>query len=74
VSKQPGVVVSLEPEFLDKATTCQVLGNISEDRLEALMRGGQITPRMIGKRVVFPVSEVRRFARECPSWEPKQSI
>lgn len=65
-------VVSIEPEFLDKKTTCQVLGNISVDRLEALMRAGEIVPKRIGRHIVFPIAEVRRFARECPSWEPKR--
>ncbi|MEW5810312.1 hypothetical protein ACXYX3_17915 [Mycobacterium sp. C3-094] len=69
---EPAVSVVIEPEFLDKATTCQVLGGISHDRLEVLMRAGEITPKVIGSRVVFPVEEVRRFARECKSWEPKR--
>jgi hypothetical protein len=73
VTDLPEAVVSVEPEFLDKPTTCQMLGGISLDKLEALMRAGQIVPRRIGKSVVFPVAEVRRFARECPSWEPKRS-
>jgi hypothetical protein len=49
-----------------------MLGGISEDRLEAFMRAGEIVPRLIGKRVVFAVEEVRRFARSRPSWEPKR--
>ncbi len=65
--------VAIEPEFLDKKTTCQVLGGISVDRLEALMRAGEIVPKTIGRHVVFPIDEVRRFAREYPSsWEPKR--
>jgi len=70
---EPPVNVSIEPEFLDKKTTCHVLGDISLDRLEALMRAGEIVPKVIGSRVVFPVAEVRRFAQECPSWEPKRA-
>jgi hypothetical protein len=31
---------------------------------------GEIVPRLIGKRIVFPVAEIRRFARECPCWDP----
>ncbi|HXD25370.1 MAG TPA: hypothetical protein VN609_05525 [Propionibacteriaceae bacterium] len=66
-------IVAIEPEFLDKKTTCQVLGGISVDRLEALMRAGEIVPKTIGRHVVFPTDEVRRFAREYPtSWEPKR--
>jgi hypothetical protein len=67
----PSVCVSIEPELLDKPTTCAVLGGISIDKLEALMRAGEIVPRRIGNRVVFPVAEIRRFASECPSWEPR---
>lgn len=67
----PVVSVTIEPEFLDKKTTCHVLGGISEDKLEQLMRAGEIVPKVIGGRTVFPVAEVRRFASECPSWEPK---
>jgi hypothetical protein len=64
--------VAIEPEFLDKKTTCHVLGGISQDQLERFMRAGEIVPKVIGSRVVFPVAEVRRFARECPSWQPKR--
>lgn len=71
-SANPQVTVSIEPEFLDKPTTCHVLGGISRERLEGLMRAGEIVPKVIGSRVVFPVEEVRRFARECKSWEPRR--
>ncbi|MEW5810876.1 MAG: hypothetical protein AB1925_15640 [Actinomycetota bacterium] len=65
------VMVAIEPVLVDKPVACQMLGGISHDRLEALMRAGEITPKVIGSRVVFPVEEVRRFARDLPSWEPK---
>ena len=71
MTDQPAVAVTIEPELVDKQTACQMLGGISVDRLEAFMRAGEIVPRLIGKRVVFRVDEVRRFARECPSWEPR---
>lgn len=68
------VVVSVEPEFLDKKATCRVLGDISVDQLERFMRAGLIVPKVVGSRtIVFPLAEVRRFARECPSWEPKRA-
>lgn len=73
MTDQSEISIVIEPEFLDKKTTCHVLGGISQDRLEQLMRAGLIVPRVIGARVVFPVEEVRRFARECPSWEPKRA-
>ena len=67
----PDITVTIEPELVDKKTACQMLGGISTDYLETRMRAGDIVPRMVGKRVVFAVEEVRRFARECPSWEPR---
>ncbi|WP_044109744.1 helix-turn-helix domain-containing protein [Mycobacterium canetti] len=66
----PQVVVAVEPELVDKKTTCQMLGGISIDRLEALMRSGELVPRKLGGRVVFRVADVRRFASELASWEP----
>lgn len=69
---EPQVTVAIEPEFLDKDGTCTMLGGISKDKLEALMRAGEIVPRLIGSRIVFPVTEIRRFAAECPSWEPRR--
>jgi hypothetical protein len=68
----PNVLVTIEPELVDKPTTCQMLGGISEDRLERFMRAGEIVPRLIGQRVVFSVEEVRRFARSLPSWKPRR--
>lgn len=73
MTEQPDVQVVIEPEFLDKAATCQVLGGISEDKLDQLLRAGDITAKRVGKRVVFAVEEVRRFAKACPSWEPRRS-
>lgn len=69
---EPDVAVTVEPEFLDKAATCAMLGGISPKKLESLMLAGEIVPRLIGSRVVFTVSEIRRFAAECPSWEPRR--
>jgi hypothetical protein len=50
-----------------------MLGGLSIPQLEIYMRRGEIVPRRLGKRVVFTVAEVRRFASERPSWEPKRS-
>ncbi|MEV5360610.1 helix-turn-helix domain-containing protein [Micrococcus luteus] len=67
------VSVQLEPPFVDKNTAAQLLGNISTDKLEQLVRAGEIAAKTVGKRVVFEPDEIRRFARECPSWEPRRS-
>jgi hypothetical protein len=72
MTAQPDAHVAVEPVFLSKPATCVALGEISERVLEGLMRTGQIVPRTIGGRVVFPIAEVRRFADACPSWEPRR--
>lgn len=66
------IPVTIEPEFLDKKATCAMLGGISVFKLDEFMRAGEIVPAMVGNRVMFRPSEIRRFARECPSWEPRR--
>lgn len=67
------VQVVVEPILVDRDTTAKLLGGISTDKLDQLVRAGEISARQVGKRVVFEVSEIRRFARECPAWEPRRS-
>jgi hypothetical protein len=67
------VQVVVEPPVVDRSTTAQLLGGISIDKLDELVKAGEIAAKTIGKRVVFEVSEIRRFARECPAWEPRRS-
>jgi hypothetical protein len=62
---------ALEPLFVDKKTAAQLLGNISLRKLNELMYAGRINPQMIDGRTVFAPAELRRFAAECPSWEPR---
>lgn len=72
MNDQPApVVITLEPELVSKKTGAEMLG-IGVDKLEELMRAGAIVPKSIGSRVVFPVSEIRRFAKDLPSWEPRR--
>ena len=70
-STKPVVTVALEPVLVDKETAAQALGNISIVKLEELMRAGRINPQIIDRRVVFTPDELRRFAAECPAWEPR---
>ncbi|WP_396929197.1 hypothetical protein [Mycolicibacterium sp.] len=63
-------IVTIEPAFVDKPTACQMLGNISIDKLDQLIRCGEIIAQRLGKRVVITPAEVRWFAAACPSWEP----
>jgi hypothetical protein len=69
--KTEPVDISVEPVLLDKEATAQLLGGISVFKLDQLMKAGEIEAKVIGKRVVFDLDEVRRFAKELPSWEPK---
>lgn len=69
--KTERVDVVLPPVLVDKETAAQLLGRISEFKLDELLRAGRITAKRIDKRVVFDVDEVRRFAKDLPAWEPK---
>lgn len=73
MTDKPDVVVSVLPLLLDKETTAQMLGGISVYKLDELVRAGRISAKQIDRRVVFEVDEVRRFAAECPSWEPRSA-
>lgn len=73
MTDQLNVSVAIEPVFLDKETTCSMLGGISVDKLDEFLRTGAIAARTVGKRVVFEPDEVRRFAKACPAWAPRRS-
>lgn len=60
----------MEPVFLNKEETTAALGGISLRKLNELMKAGRIIPRVLDGRIMFTPDEVRRFAAECPSWEP----
>lgn len=71
--KTEAVEVVVNPVLCDKETTAQLLGRISEFKLDELLRAGRITAKRIDKRVVFDLEEIRRFANDLPAWEPKQA-
>lgn len=71
--KTDPVDVVVTPVLVDKETAAQLLGRISEFKLDELLRAGRISAKRIDKRVVFDLDEVRRFASELPAWEPKQA-
>lgn len=68
--QKPEVEVSIRPVLVDKKTAAMMLGNISVDKLDELLKSGRIVAKTIDKRVCFAVSEVERFATDCASWEP----
>lgn len=67
----PNIAVAMEPAFVDRTTARAMLGNLSNSKLDELVRAGRITPQMIDGKTVFAPSEIRRFATSCPSWEPR---
>lgn len=71
MSKPPvEVQVILEPVFVNKEATMAALGGISLRKLNELMKAGRINPQVLDGRVMFTPDEIRRFAAECPAWEP----
>ncbi|MBE5496857.1 hypothetical protein E3G44_004362 [Mycobacteroides abscessus] len=60
----------MEPVFLNKEETAAALGGISLSKLNELMKAGRINPQVLDGRVMFTPDEIRRFAAECPAWEP----
>jgi len=66
------VQIGMEPELLNKKAAAKVLGEISVRELDRYVRRGLINPQMLGGRVMFTPTELRRFvADECTPWEPK---
>jgi len=60
----------MEPVFLNKEETAAALGGISLRKLNELIKARRIFPRALDGRVMFTPDEVRRFAADCPAWEP----
>ena len=69
---QPTIVVAIEPVLVDFSVAARMLGGISERKLQDLVRDGRLGAQTIDKRVVFSVDELRRFATDCPAWEPSR--
>jgi hypothetical protein len=58
-----------EAKMVSKKDTAHMLG-ISSFKLDQLLHSGKIAAKMIDSRVMFQLSEIKRYVRECPSWEP----
>lgn len=67
---KPVTQIIMEPVFVNKEDTLAALGGISLRKLNELMKAGRIVPRVLDGRVMFTPEEIRRFAAECPEWEP----
>lgn len=59
-----------EPFLYDFATACEMLG-ISGVTLREKMHAGLIAAQRDGKKILFQPDELRRYAADLPSWEPK---
>lgn len=59
-----------EPALVDRLTACGMLGDITPRYLMTLVADGRLEAKKLGRRTMFEVTELRRFAAELPSWEP----
>lgn len=63
----------VEPVLVDFETARKLLGNMSMSLLREEMAAGNIAAQRVGKtKIVFQVSELRRYAAERPAWEPSR--
>lgn len=62
--------ITMEPLLLSRDEAAAALGGISTSKLDELYKAGRINPRVLDGRVMFAPDELRRFAAECPAWEP----
>lgn len=61
---------SIEPILVDLQTASKLLA-VSKDLLRQEMAAGNISAQVIGaSKIVFQVSELRRYAAQRRSWEP----
>ena len=65
-----GVVVAIEPVTVDKETACRMLG-IGHTQLMGFVVDGDLAAVKLGRRTVFRVDDLKRFAAQLPSWEPQ---
>lgn len=59
-----------EGGVLSKRGACRFLADISERALMEHVYAGRLNAKLLGSRVVFEVSELRRFIEGLPPWEP----
>lgn len=67
------IAVTVEPALADKQTACTILGGIAARTLMSLVAEGEINARKLGSRTVFEIDELRRYAAQLPSWEPRDT-
>jgi hypothetical protein len=62
------VVVEVEPLLVDRATACRLLC-LSTTELDEERRAGRIAGRKYGRKVLFSLDELRRYAAALPADE-----
>ena len=64
------VVVEVEPLFVTREDAARILC-LSVVELDELRAASKIIARKYGRKVLFPVDELRRFAATLPADEPR---
>lgn len=62
------LVVAIEPLFVTRGDAARLL-SLSTVELDKLRASGRIVARRYGRRVLFPIDELRRFAESLPADE-----
>ncbi|WP_197739914.1 helix-turn-helix domain-containing protein [Mycolicibacterium sp. P9-64] len=60
------IAVTVEPLFVTRVDAARMLC-LSTVELDKLRAAGKIVPRRYGRRVLFPLDELRRFAASLPA-------
>ncbi|QFG11468.1 HTH DNA binding protein [Mycobacterium phage Ekdilam] len=64
--KAAEVVVEVEPLFVNRDDAARILC-ISPAEVDRLRAGSKLVARKYGRRVLFPIAELRRFAQSLPA-------
>ncbi|WNM74133.1 excise [Mycobacterium Phage Nergal] len=63
------VVVEVEPLLVTREDAARLLG-LSTKEVDRLRASRHIVPKRHGRKVLFPIDELRRFAAALPADEP----
>ena len=65
-----GVDALIEPALVD-LKGAQAFLCLSDPSIRAEMAAGRLQAKTFGRKPLFEISELRRFAASLPAWEPK---
>lgn len=63
--------ICMEPALLNSKDAAAALGGISVRTLDELRKRGRINAKMNGRMAMYTPEELRRYAEDCPDWEPQ---